>query len=836
MLELCGYFLHKVFRSARIPPQRTPRRYLLYSNPAALPLGLLLTGAPPPQICIMLGAPPAGAPPDTSSSASPLSEAQEGQLALSDLPEDVVLEIATRVLLSSFRRVFRFDVHDVAARKLQRFFRAFKARGRLGGTGLSVGSRVLVRSTASSRMQYATVAASVDGPQPKWKVQLLSGVYVQVHASRLCRLSDWANGPWADTVGRQSALASASSARSEATKAAAAAAALMRSGVSDMHTALAFAAATAASTAAAAATAASSAAAPAAANDSREAREAQDLLVEAQKMQEALTARGPSSSMAGPALPISGEESARLLEEVAKSARKAAAEAAAATSAAEAVAAVGALPVTTSTAAAATAVASQVATAVQVETRERVPTEEPDATAQAADVAASALADIGVAGRALRSCLGGATSAGQSAALEAVQLAAKLLEGSATGSDVAELAAAPGQSSQGKASGVRLAKPEAGGSRNCAGANASTGAAAAEPCFVAMPDREAVVEFLCRMNQTQYGPSDDDVAAGHPQPTAAQTTARNDAVHGIIMQMSHAAQNSVDGLLPADACPLLWSNEDPRNVWALEGRMYATQRTVDLPLVGAAVTIEQRWMDHREEVEIEGHPTAAVAWDGGVVLADFLCLPPPVLLSHSPKLARSLRAYATWRWADKTVVELGCGIAALPSLSAGLLGAARVVSTDGNPGVLLKTRANVAGWLNSHPHAIAPTVAELQWGAGEQVRESLRALGVSKPVDVVLAADCIYVLENPGAWGKLLATIEALAGEHTLAFVTYTDRGHDKLWRRFLDERVSQCFHVVQVASHLLHPIAQPGAVGRLEQLTPQVQVFCWTLRVSAGE
>jgi len=251
--------------------------------------------------------------------------------------------------------------------------------------------------------------------------------------------------------------------------------------------------------------------------------------------------------------------------------------------------------------------------------------------------------------------------------------------------------------------------------------------------------------------------------------------------------------------------------------------------------VGATVKILQKWEDHTQEaVEIEGHSTALVAWDGGVVLADLLCLPPPVLLSHSPNLARSVDAYATWRWADKTVVELGCGIAALPSLSAGVMGAARVVSTDGSPSVLLKTRANVADWLNRYPHATAPTVVELGWGTGEQAHEKLHALGVSTPIDVVLAADCFYVLNNPGAWGKLLATVEALAAAHTLTFVTYTNRGHDKLWRRFLDERVGKRFHVVQVSPHLLHPIAQPGAFGRLEQLTPQVQVFCLSLRVSA--
>ena len=151
-----------------------------------------------------------------------------------------------------------------------------------------------------------------------------------------------------------------------------------------------------------------------------------------------------------------------------------------------------------------------------------------------------------------------------------------------------------------------------------------------------------------------------------------------------------------------------------------------------------------------------------------------------------------------------------------------------------NPAVLVKTRANVTRFLELHPHATTPTVAELEWGPGEQVCERIRALGVSTRVDVVLAADCIYVLDHPGAWGKLLTTVEALAAAQTLTFVTYTDRGHDKLWRRFL-ERVSKRFHVVRVVSHLLHPIAQPGAVGRLEQLTPEVQVFCWTLRVGVS-
>ena len=214
-----------------------------------------------------------------------------------------------------------------------------------------------------------------------------------------------------------------------------------------------------------------------------------------------------------------------------------------------------------------------------------------------------------------------------------------------------------------------------------------------------------------------------------------------------------------------------------------------------------------------------------------MVLADLICLPPPVLLAHSATLARSPAAYAGWRWAEKTVVELGCGIAALPSLAAARNGARRVVCTDGNEDVLMATRANAQQWVREHPGVVAPLTMPLVWGDGDRACSQLRALGVEAPVDVILAADCIYVLENPGAWGKLLKTIAALSTPQTLIFITYTDRGHNKLWDRFVAERVEKLFHVVRVEKHLLHPVAESGAVGRLEQHLPPVEVFCWTLK-----
>ena len=233
----------------------------------------------------------------------------------------------------------------------------------------------------------------------------------------------------------------------------------------------------------------------------------------------------------------------------------------------------------------------------------------------------------------------------------------------------------------------------------------------------------------------------------------------------------------------------------------------------------------------QKRTDIEGHSTAAVCWDGAVVLADMLCLPPAVLLAQSVTFARSPATYAGWRWAEKTVVELGCGIAALPSLAAARNGARCVVCTDGNAEVLQLTRANAAQWAREQPgdRVTTPvTTMELGWGDGDDARQRLCAVGVEAPVDVLCVADCIYVLDNPGAWGKLLQTIEALSAPHTLIFVTYADRGHNRLWGRFLAQCVEPLFHVARVGSHLLHLCAQPGAKGRLEQRLPPVELYCW--------
>ena len=361
-----------------------------------------------------------------------------------------------------------------------------------------------------------------------------------------------------------------------------------------------------------------------------------------------------------------------------------------------------------------------------------------------------------------------------------------------------------------------------------------------------MPSWDAVAAFLRRANPSIYGSPEDGAGRSRAVPSTSQANALEDAASGLFHMMSASAARSPEGLLLASECPILYDDNDPRNVWALEGRLHAPTRTISLPLARVTVTVQQRWnepgaggreMDRGDAAtDIEGHSTAAVCWDGSVVLADLLCLPPPALLTHSVTLARNLATYAEWRWAEKTVVELGCGIAALPALAAARNGARRVVCTDGNAKVLRLTHANAMRWAREHPGVEPPQTMALAWGDGDRACAGLRAIGVDAPIDVLLAADCIYVLDNPGAWGKLLKTIVALSAPHTLTFVTYTDRGHNKLWERFVAQRVQPLFHIVRVGEHLLHPFAQTGASGRLEQhLSSAVQVFCWALK-DAGD
>ena len=532
-------------------------------------------------------------------------------VSLSTLPAELLFELAIRSPIRALRRVVRFDARLVACVRLQRWFRHWEARGH---TCLSVGDRVLVRGGSNvHKLQYATAAAHVHGGV-QWKVRLLNDEYVNVPVHRIRRLEEWANGPWTGSVGLSAALASASRACGAATQATTAAVVAMRAGVSPPQTALAIAAATAASTAAAAAAAASSAVAPAATRELQHAHGGGQLLFAAQQMQEAIldTQRGVMTLA-----PTPEDVATTVLAQAASAAAEAAAEAEAAASAAVAAAtasnaaAVDAVGALASTAAATVSATDQVVTAVTA----MASGTSSSTTILAAEAAAHAFADVGVAGLSLSSAStssGGGTLTSSACAVDAAQAAAKVLLEVVTPSRIMSVA----EQSASSCPEIKAASDD-------------------DPLHVAMPSWEDVAAFLRRANPSAYG-SPVIGAARSPNTSTAQVSALDDAARGIFQMMSSSAAKSSSGLLRAGDCPIMYTDNDPRNVWVHEGRFHASTRTVSLPYAGLTATIQQRWNEHEaggrrrergdELTEIEGQCVARVR-------THHTLLPPTLLMS-----------------------------------------------------------------------------------------------------------------------------------------------------------------------------------------------------------
>lgn len=330
----------------------------------------------------------------------------------------------------------------------------------------------------------------------------------------------------------------------------------------------------------------------------------------------------------------------------------------------------------------------------------------------------------------------------------------------------------------------------------------------------------------------------DPLSYGHPlpakaKPTASQLAAIAAAASAIQSAAMAMAVSSPDGLLAAEFDPCTYGPTHPSNVWALEHRMRAERREVELPLLGLTLRVRQRhWSEDASSGAsgFELHTTGGLCWDGAVVLADFLTHPPAVLASHSPALARAASS-RPWSWEGRYVVELGCGAAPLPSFAAALCGARAVLATDGSPFCVEMAERNAAefgerfaGGREGAPVAEV-RVRELRWGEGAEA-ELLRAHGFPPAADVVLCADGLYVLGNRGAWGALLRTLRALTGASGFAVLTYTERGAARQFCAFLDRASSAGFRVVEAGEHLLHASSRQGAVGRLEQHVGDTRVF----------
>jgi len=131
---------------------------------------------------------------------------------------------------------------------------------------------------------------------------------------------------------------------------------------------------------------------------------------------------------------------------------------------------------------------------------------------------------------------------------------------------------------------------------------------------------------------------------------------------------------------------------------------------------------------------------------------------------------------------DKTVLELGCG-PGLVGIASALLGARKVIATDGNPAVVDLARRNV---LENRPlfapaygadattaeEASPPpvvTASELQWGMLDAMEYA------DEGIDWVVGSDLTY---NPASWRPLAETIATILSSSPTGKALYLSLGH----------------------------------------------------------
>lgn len=157
--------------------------------------------------------------------------------------------------------------------------------------------------------------------------------------------------------------------------------------------------------------------------------------------------------------------------------------------------------------------------------------------------------------------------------------------------------------------------------------------------------------------------------------------------------------------------------------------------------------------------------TGLTLWPSARLLSEYLA---QLEGKSIPRNSAMRRTY--WTWVDKTVVELGCGLA-LCSIVSALLGS-KVVATDGDQDVVAlasrNLRLNCGSSIVRHP----PRTATLPWGDESALaRMSLEA----STVDAVLLSDVVYG-SNPGVWQRLISTLLALSSPDTLILQAETER------------------------------------------------------------
>ena len=176
--------------------------------------------------------------------------------------------------------------------------------------------------------------------------------------------------------------------------------------------------------------------------------------------------------------------------------------------------------------------------------------------------------------------------------------------------------------------------------------------------------------------------------------------------------------------------------------------------------------------------------------------------------------------------AGKNVLELGAGMG-LVSTACSLLGAARVVATDGDAAVVEACQRNIVRNLGVAAGGADKGGDGGGGGGGARVLARVLRWGdegaeeaVAPPFDVILAADivcCVY----EGAYVALAGTLQRLCGKHAAVLLSYKRR-HGSEERFF--ELIEPRFRLERVPCDDLHSdFQQPGCDITLFRLTPRI-------------
>ena len=243
--------------------------------------------------------------------------------------------------------------------------------------------------------------------------------------------------------------------------------------------------------------------------------------------------------------------------------------------------------------------------------------------------------------------------------------------------------------------------------------------------------------------------------------TQKMPTQSSEAVqHRLPSKALEVADQSLEAMLRGFLIKAHLSDEPTTEVFArLTAGITLPDLVVEYPILPRPVRLKQCFV----EMDEAGDCTGGLLWDSSSMLLDWLsCNPAARLLFEG-----------------QTVLELGGGIG-LVSISLALLGASRVILTDGHQSACARATANIE--LNQVGDRVG--VAKLRWGDGpeaaDQTEAALQHIGsAGLCAQTVVASDVLY---DPEGIHLLELTLRSLIarGGCTHVVIGWRDRGWDE--------------------------------------------------------